>query len=512
MRSLVMVLGDQLSPSLSALRGLEPSTTRVLLCEVDAEARYAPHHAQKLVVVLAAMRHFADWLRDRGFQVDHVALDDAGNSHSLTGELERALARHGPATLRMTLPGEWRVLQDFQQWSERSGVVIDWQPDDHFLCSREDFASWAQGRRQLRMEHFYRQMRRQHRILMADAEPEGGRWNFDADNRKALPPPLARPPQARPMAFAPDAVTRQVMELVARRFPDAFGQLEGFDMAVTTGNARRALTHFVKTALPWFGDYQDAMAADDGYLYHARISVYLNLGLLDPLECCQAAEQAWRDGAVPLNAAEGFIRQILGWREFVRGIYWLHMPEYARGNALDAHLPLPDFYWTGRTGMRCLARTVQDIREQAYAHHIQRLMVTGNFALIAGIEPRAVCDWYLGVFADAFEWVELPNTLGMALYGDGGVFATKPYAASGRYIERMSDYCQGCRYDPKQAEGETACPFNYLYWDFVARNADRLRSNPRMGLVLRNLERQAPERVQAMRAAAQRARQHLDAL
>jgi deoxyribodipyrimidine photolyase-related protein len=309
-----------------------------------------------------------------------------------------------------------------------------------------------------------------------------------------------------------DAITSDALARVARHCPDAFGDLQPFWFATTPGDAKRAFAHFLKHGLPHFGDFQDAMAEDEDFVYHAIISMYLNLGLLDPLDCCRAAEDAWRNGEAPLNAVEGFIRQIIGWREFIRGVYWHAMPDYAERNHLLARLPLPDFYWTGETGMNCLRQTIEATRRNAYAHHIQRLMVTGNFALLAGIRPQEVCSWYLGVYADAFEWVELPNTLGMALYGDGGLFASKPYAASGKYIDRMSDYCKGCRYSPKLATGDDACPFNYLYWDFVARQEDRLRGNPRMGMVYRNLERMDPERLAAMRTLADRARQDLDAL
>lgn len=512
MSQLVLVLGDQLSTSLASLRDADPAATRVLMAEVAAEVAYAPHHAKKLAFLFAAMRHHAESLRKAGFAVDYVELDDGDNSGSLTGELERALHRHGTMPVRITFPGEWRVKAEIERWAESTQVNFAWLADDRFLCSPEDFQAWARGRKTLRMEHFYRVMRRRHDLLMEAGEPAGGRWNFDAENREPLPPPLARPPIPRPMQFRPDAITRDVMRLIERHCPDAFGELDGFGFAVTPGNAKRAFSHFLKSALPRFGDHQDAMATGEDFLFHAVISIYLNAGLLDPLACCRAAEAAWRDGTAPLNAVEGFVRQILGWREFVRGMYWLHMPEYAGRNALEADLPLPEFYWSGETGMRCVAETVSGIRRNAYAHHIQRLMVTGNFALIAGIDPQAVCDWYLGVFADAYEWVELPNTLGMALHGDGGTLASKPYAASGRYIERMSDYCSGCRYDPGDATGEHACPFNYLYWDFIARHRARFEKHPRMAMIYRNLARQDPRRVARMRAKAAAARRDLDQL
>ncbi len=512
MSQLVLVLGDQLSASLASLRDADPASTRILMAEVAAEVDYAPHHAKKLAFLFAAMRHHAKALRKAGFEVDYVHLDDADNSGSLSGELERALQRHGSMPVRITFPGEWRVKAEIERWAESARANFAWVPDDRFLCSPEDFAEWARGRKTLRMEHFYRSMRRRHDLLMEDGEPAGGRWNFDAQNREPLPPPLARPAIPRPMQFRPDPTTRDVLRLIERRCPDAFGELAGFSFAVTPGNAKRAFSHFLKAALPYFGDHQDAMASGEDFLFHSVISIYLNAGLLDPLECCRAAEAAWRDGAAPLNAVEGFVRQIIGWREFVRGIYWLYMPEYAERNALEADLPLPEFYWSGATDMHCVAETVAGIRRNAYAHHIQRLMVTGNFALIAGIDPKAVCDWYLGVFADAYEWVELPNTLGMALHGDNGAFASKPYAASGRYIDRMSDYCEGCRYDPSDATGDNACPFNYLYWDFIARNRARFEKHPRMAMIYRNLARQDSERVARMRARAEAARRNLDRL
>lgn len=512
MPELVLILGDQLSGELSALRHADPAHTRILMAEVQGEVDYAPHHAKKLAFIFSAMRHHAQALRTKGFEVDYVTLDDPHNSGTLCGELERARQRHGYTALRITEPGEWRVKSDIDAWASAREVDLSWLEDGRFLCSAAAFQQWAKGRKGLRMEHFYRVMRRRHDLLMEADEPAGGRWNFDPENREPLPPPLARAPIPKPMQFRPDAETEAVLKMVRSRCPDAFGDLEPFWFAVTPAQARRAFSHFLNKGLPLFGDHQDAMASGENFLFHAVISTYMNAGLLDPLACCRAAENAWRAGSAPLNAVEGFIRQILGWREFIRGIYWLKMPEYAENNALDADLPLPEFYWSGDTGMRCVAETVAGIRRNAYAHHIQRLMITGNFALLAGLEPKAVCDWYLGVFADAYEWVELPNTLGMALHGDGGLFASKPYAASGRYIERMSDYCQGCRYDSAAATGDDACPFNYLYWDFIARHQERFAKHPRMAMIYRNLMRQKPERVARMRELAAIARADLDAL
>ena len=491
--TLRLVLGDQVTATLSALRGLDPAQDVVLMAEVMDECTYVPHHRQKIALVLSAMRHFAAALQARGVRVDYVRLDDPANTGSLAGEVARAIARHRPAQVVATQPGEWRV----QGALREAGVAL--LPDDRFLCDLDRFRRWAGGRKQLRMEFFYREMRRTTGILMDGEAPVGGAWNFDAENRKRLPADVTPP---RPRRFPPDTITREVLALVAARFPDGFGTLDGFAWPVTPEQAETALTDFIAHRLPAFGDYQDAMATGEPFLFHSLLSTSLNLGLLSPAVCCAAAEAAWREGRAPLNAAEGFIRQILGWREYVRGLYWLRMPDYAATNALDATRPLPAFYWTGETPMACLAAAIRQTRDHAYAHHIQRLMVTGNFALLAGLAPDEVNAWYLAVYADAFEWVELPNTHGMALFADGGVMASKPYAASGAYINRMSDHCRGCAYDVRESLGPGACPFNALYWDFIARHATRFVSNPRMAMPLRNLARMDAARMAALRAQA----------
>ncbi len=491
MKILRLILGDQLTRSLSALDGLSPETDVVLMAEVADETRYVPHHKQKIALILSAMRHFAEDLRADGVEVDYSRLNCAGNSGSLTGELARAIAKHAPDRIIVTEPGEWRVLEMMRGWSEAFGIPVEIREDDRFLCSRGRFARWAEGRKSFRMEFFYREMRRETGLLMAGEEPEGGQWNFDKDNRKALPASVKAPKRAR---FAPDAITRDVLALVARDFAPHFGTLENFGWAVTRADALEALDHFIQACLPLYGDYQDAMKTGEPFLFHSIISPYLNCGLLTPREICVAAERAWRAGDAPLNGVEGFIRQILGWREYVRGIYWLQMPAYAETNALEAHRPLPDFFWDGQTSMNCVAQVVKETRDNAYAHHIQRLMITGNFALLAGIEPREIEAWYLAVFADAYEWVELPNVHGMVMFADGGLLASKPYAASGAYINRMSDYCTGCAYDVKVKSGAKACPFNYLYWNFMISNEARLAGNPRMGMAYRTLNAMTPER------------------
>jgi deoxyribodipyrimidine photolyase-related protein len=485
MKNLVFVLGDQLSRSLTSLKACPIADTIVLMAEVQEEAKYAAHHKKKIAFIFSAMRHFAEELRAEGWRVDYVTLDALENSGSFTGELERAVARWRPERVTVTEPGEWRVAEMMRGWESELGLPVQILPDDRFIASREAFARWAEGRKQLRMEFFYREMRRSTGLLMDGAEPEGGRWNFDAENRKPAKGGLAMPDVPR---YQPDAITREVLDLVARRFGDNFGDLEPFWFAVTRADAEQAFARFLDHALPRFGDYQDAMLKGERFLYHAVCSLYLNIGFLDPLDMCHRAEAECRAGRAPLNAVEGFIRQILGWREYVRGIYWLKMPGYDRLNFLDARRSLPDFYWGAETDMACVRACIAQTKEEAYAHHIQRLMVTGNFALLAGIDPYETHQWYLAVYADAYEWVELPNTLGMSLFGDGGLLGSKPYAASGNYINAMSDYCGTCAYDVKSRVGPKACPFNYLYWDFLMRNRGKLGRNQRLKQMYRAID------------------------
>ena len=486
MKTLRFILGDQLSRSISSLEGCDRNHDIILMAEVSREAAYVRHHKQKIALVLSAMRHFALGLEDEGFRVDYVRLDDKDNTDSFSGELKRAFSRHGAARIVVTEPGEWRVLELMQSWEKDLGIPVEILQDDRFLASRSEFEAWASGRKSLRMEFFYREMRRKTGWLMDGDKPQGGRWNYDAKNRKSLPRGLALPERLR---FEPDQITREVMDLVAAEFSSHFGELETFAWPVTRQEALDALAHFTEDCLPGFGDYQDAMKSGADFLFHSLVSPCLNLGLLEAREVCEVVLAVHDEGHAPLAATEGFLRQVLGWREFVRGLYWMHMPDYGASNFLDANRALPGFYWSAETPMNCLAQTVEATRRNAYAHHIQRLMVTGNFALLAGIDPAEVEEWYLAVYADAYEWVELPNTHGMALFADGGLMASKPYAASGAYINRMSDYCAGCAFDPKKRSGEGACPFNFLYWYFLICNEDRLRSNPRMGLSYRNLDR-----------------------
>ena len=499
-----MVLGDQCSHGLSALSDIDPAQDLVLMAEVDTECTYVAHHKKKVVLVLSAMRHFAQELRAKGVRVEYMKLDDPENTHNLRGELVRAVQRHGAQRVVATECWEWRLEQDMRGWQEATGVEVDIRDDTRFLCRKQEFRVWAVDKTGApksgaRMEFFYRTMRRRYAVLMEGEAPAGGQWNYDPENRKPLPKTMA-PPVV--LTFPPDEITQAVMGLVATRFPRHFGEVEGFGLPVTAQDAERALVDFVERRLALFGDWQDTMKAGESTMYHAIISTSLNTGLLEPLAACRAAEAAWHGGGAPLNAVEGFIRQVLGWREFVRGMYWLHMPRYKTLNGLGAERALPAFYWTGETRMNCMRHALTDTKRYAYAHHIQRLMVTGNFALIAGLAPDEVDEWYLTVYADAYEWVEMPNVRGMALHADGGIMGSKPYASSGAYINRMSDYCRGCHYDVKDAVGERGCPFNALYWDFMARHHDKFSGNQRMSMTIRTMERMEPSRLASIRTRA----------
>jgi len=479
---LVLVLGDQLTETLSALAQADKARDTVVMAEVADEAAYVRHHPKKIALIFAAMRKFAHALEQDGWKVVYTQLDDTDNAGSIVGELLRRAAQTGASEVLATEPGEWRLIDKLKY----APLKVHLLPDDRFLATHAEFEAWAEGRKALRMEYFYREMRRKTGLLMEGDQPAGGKWNFDHDNRKAAPEDVT---VDGPLRFDPDATTREVLELVQARFGDNFGALEPFWFATTRAEALQALDHFIANALPRFGDYQDAMLNENEFLYHAILSPYLNIGLLNVTEICEAAADAYAAGHAPINAAEGFIRQIIGWREYVRGIYFLEGPDYTARNILGHDRDLPWFYWGGETRMNCVAKAVGQTRTQAYAHHIQRLMVTGNFALLAGIDPAQVHEWYLAVYADAFEWVEAPNTIGMSQFADGGVIASKPYVSSGAYINRMSDHCKSCHYSVSAKTGDTACPFNLLYWHFLDRHRDRFSNNPRMGNMYRTWDR-----------------------
>ena len=486
--NLVIVLGDQLWAESPALEHATAVDDRVVMIEAREEATYIPQHKIRLVLFFSAMRHFRDDLKDRGYSVSYSALDDHDNSGSIGAELKRLVQRHKPKQLVCLQPGDHRVRTTIEDVSSETGIPLKIVSDTHFMSSIDDFREYREARKSLIMEYFYRDMRRRFDTLMEDDKPVGGKWNFDGDNRESFG--KSAPPDIKaPRRFRTDRITDEVIALVEKVFPNAPGKLESFDYPVTPEQARDALRDFIQYRLSDFGRYQDAMAIGHPYLFHSRISSSLNLHLLDPRDAIEAAIKAYDEGDAELNSVEGFVRQILGWREFVRGIYWAEMPEYAGLNKLNANLEVPAFMWTAETDMRCVKESVGQLIDHAYAHHIQRLMVLGLFNMLLGAKPYDVHRWHMSMYADAIDWVSLPNVLGMSQHGDGGLVGTKPYAASGNYITKMSDYCSNCRFKPGEATGDDACPFTTLYWDFLSRNRNRLKSNRRMNFQFKNLDR-----------------------
>lgn len=501
LRSLFVVLGDQLDLDAAAFDDFDADVDAVWMAEVAEEAQHVWSSKPRTAMFLAAMRHFALALQAAGRPLYYMRLDAPGNADSLAAQLQADILRLKPARLVMTAPGDWRVLEAITTVAETNGVPLDIHEDRHFFSSIAEFAAHAKGRKSLRMEYFYREQRKRHGVLMQGAEPVGGKWNFDTDNRAAfgVAGPGAVPTRT---VFEPDDVTREVIALVETRFAHHPGRLNSFAWPVTRAQALQALQDFIRERLPLFGRYQDAMWPGDPWLYHAHLSAALNLRLLNPREVVAAAEGAYRNGYAPLASVEGFIRQILGWREYVRGVYWTQMPGYLERNALDAQHDLPAWFWTGATDMACLRDALAQTLEHGYANHIQRLMVTGLYTLMLGVQPKQVHAWYLAVYVDAVEWVELPNTLGMSQYADGGVIGSKPYIATGKYIQRMSPHCKGCRYDPAHRSGDSACPFTTLYWDFLMRHEVMLAKNPRMALQVKNVVRLTDAQKQAVRERA----------
>ena len=498
---LVLVLGDQLSTELSALKKTDKAQDVVVMAEVTGEATYVPHHPKKIAFTFMAMRKFAEKLRGDGWTVAYTKLDDPNNTGSIVGELIRRASEYDAAGVVYTEPGEWRLIEALGDMPLQSHSL----PDTRFIATHQEFEEWAEGRKQLRMEYFYRDVRRKTGLLMDGDKPEGGKWNYDHDNSKPAPDQVHF---EGPLKFAPD---EDVLDLVDARFGDNFGDLRPFWFATDSVQAQEQLTHWLDGGLPKFGDFQDAMLNENRFLYHSLISFYLNAGLLDPLKVCQQAEAAYRSGHAPLNAVEGFIRQIIGWREYVRGIYFREGPDYTSRNALGHDRQLPAVYWGARTKMNCMAKAVGQTQQEAYAHHIQRLMVTGNFALLSGIDPMEVHEWYLAVYADAYEWVEAPNVIGMSQFADDGIIASKPYISSGNYIHKMSNHCGSCAYRVQDKTGENACPFNLLYWHFLDRHRDRFSNNPRMGNMYRVWDRMDEARRATVLAEADAFLQKMDA-
>ena len=498
-RHLILILGDQLDAQSSALQGIDPAQDVVLMVEAVQESTHVRSHKLRTALFLSAMRHFAQELRERGLQVHYRSLDRE-NDATLAAGLQAALSTLQPRAVIGVEPGDLRVRAAIEA-ALKPGLPLDWREDTHFLCSIPRFARWAGRSKTLRMENFYRKMRQAFGVLMDGEEPAGGQWNFDADNRKGFGKagPQGLP---TPRMYAQDEITLDVLRLVDQRFADHPGDVARFNWPVTRAQALVALEDFIAYRLPHFGAHQDAMWTGMPFGWHALISSALNLKLLNPREVIAAAEQAWRERNLELASVEGFIRQVLGWREFIRGVYFLDMPGLADANHFDHHRPLPSWYWTGQTRMNCMRQSLTQTLETGYAHHIQRLMVTGMFGVLAQIEPKQLCDWYLAVYVDAVEWVELPNTAGMALFATGPRFTSKPYVASGAYVDKMSNYCKGCAYDPKRRTGDSACPMTTLYWHFLKGHEAELGANPRTALMVKNLQRIEPEEMAQIQAHA----------
>jgi len=461
-----------------------------LMMEVLEEVNYVNHHKKKIVLLFSAMRHFAKELRRKN-SLSYIKIDDKKNTGSFSSEINRMIEKISPKNIMITEPGEYRVLKEIEKIKSKHKIPFEIIEDDRFFCSINEFKDWSKSHKQFRMEDFYRKMRKDTGILIKNGAPIGGKWNYDALNRNPLKEKIQIKENLR---HKPDSITVNVIKTIKKKFQAHFGSVKDFWYGVDHKQAEKSLDYFIKYNLEKFGDFQDAMKAEDGFLFHSIISPYMNCGLLDPKYVVKRIVDEYEKGKIPINSAEGFIRQVLGWREFVRGIYWLNMPNYSKTNYFRSKKNLPKFFWTGKTELYCMQKCVEQIIKDGYAHHIQRLMVLGNFALLSGIIPKQVCEWYLSVFVDAYDWVELPNTHGMALFADGGIIASKPYASSGNYINKMSDYCKSCKYNVKIKNGEKACPFNYLYWNFLITNKEKLKNNSRLWMQYNTLSKMPENR------------------
>ncbi|WP_448588180.1 cryptochrome/photolyase family protein [Thermocrinis sp.] len=502
MPNLVIILEDQLDHGSEALTYSNKEEDVIFMAEVEEESTHVPSHKARIVLFLSAMRHFRLWLEERGYMVLYYTLEDS--HRTLADALRDAIKKTKPDRVVMVQPGDHRVYLSLKSAVEELGVPLKILPDKHFLEDLEEFKEWSKGQKSLRLEFFYRRMRKRLSLLMEGDKPIGGRWNYDMENRKPLPKGGLK--VKRPISFPPDRITLEVIELVEKRFPNHPGSTKNFDLAVSRSQALVALEDFLDNRLAMFGPYQDAMQSKEPFLYHSHLSHLLNLKLLSPMEVVEKAVERFYRFGYPIQSVEGFIRQIVGWREYVRGIYWTYMPEYAERNFFGSNLELPSFYWNAETDMKCLKEVLDQVLNYGYAHHIQRLMVLGLYTLLLGVDPKKVHEWFLAMFVDAVEWVELPNVLGMSQYADGGLMASKPYIASGKYINRMSDYCVGCRYGPEKISGTDACPFNVLYWDFLMSHEEKLKKNSQMSQQLKNLRLFTKEQMAEIRRQAQKFR------
>ena len=489
-KTLRLILGDQLNHKHSWFQQVDENVVYVMM-EVRSETDYVVHHIQKVVAFFQSMRLFADELLQKGHKVVYLKLDDINNKQSFTENIRWICQKYKIETIEYQLPDEYRVDQELKSLSEALNLSVCVVDSEHFFTSRTQFAEFFKGKKQFLMESFYRYMRKKHDILMVAGQPEGDKWNFDSDNRKKIP---VNHTIIQPYLFHRDVT--EIVEMIQKTGVKTMGEIDDkqFIWPVTREESLELLNFFVEYCLPYFGTFQDAMTPDAWSVYHSRISFAMNVKLISPQEVIEKVILHYRqNNEISLNQVEGFVRQILGWREYMRGIYWMHMPKYASLNFFNHENKLPDWYWTGETKMKCLSHSIKQSLQFSYAHHIQRLMVTGNFALLAGIHPDEVDRWYLGIYIDASEWVEITNTRGMSQFADGGIVGTKPYVSSANYIDKMGSYCSKCLYNSKLKVGEKACPFNSLYWHFYARNEQLLRKNPRIGMAYVTLDKMQPQ-------------------
>ncbi len=528
LRHLILILGDQLDEQSSAFEGFEgfdPKQDAVLMIEAREESTHVWSSKIRTALFLSAMRHFAQSLQARGWPVIYRRLDVERDA-SLSAGLQAVIAQHTPQAVIGVEPGDLRVRAAIDETMKSIApradsipasalksfkIPLQWRDDTHFLCALPDFRKWAGKSKTLRMEFFYRMMRQKYKVLMEGDEPVGGQWNLDAENRKSFG--KAGPQDVpKPLVYKHSAITQEVLQIVEKEFANHPGDLSRFNWPTTREEALIALNDFIANRLPHFGPHQDAMWTNLDFGWHSLLSSSLNLKLLNPLEVIHAAEKAYQDRGLDLASVEGFIRQILGWREFMRGVYFTDMPQLAEDNFYGHQNALPKWYWTGDTKMNCMKNSIDQTLQNGYSHHIQRLMITGMFGVTAQIKPQALCDWYLAVYVDAIEWVELPNTAGMALFANGGRFTSKPYVASGAYVKRMSNYCQGCKYSPESRAGADACPMTTLYWNFLDAHEKEFAGNPRTALMVKNLQRMSHEERVLVRAKAVEMLGNLDAL
>lgn len=480
-KTLRLILGDQLNLNHSWFADKDPSILYVLM-EVRIETDYVWHHIQKACAFFAAMENFANSLAGEGHQVHYIKLDDPGNLHNFEANCNVLISRFGIENFQYQLPDEYRLDEVLKVYCTTLSIKFEVFDTEHFFTTRYEVSEYFSRGKAILMENFYRYMRKKHSILMLGEEPVGGQWNFDHDNRKKLP----KNHKPFPALLFQNNVMKQFNRITAAGIK-TIGTItpSNFPWPVNREQSLELLDHFTNYSLSLFGTFQDAMHSDEWYLYHSRLSFSMNTKMLNPLEVIQSAVDAWRENpkAIAMNQLEGFIRQVLGWREYMRGIYWMKMPEFETLNFFNHDRKLPDWYWTGQTKMNCLKSAINQSLNGAYAHHIQRLMITGNFALLAGIAPEQVDFWYLGIYIDAIEWVEITNTRGMSQFADGGITGSKPYTASANYINKMSNYCEGCTYDKTERATHNACPFNSLYWNFHDRHRTKLQEHPRLKMV-----------------------------